>query len=107
MSEVILNYFKTIALVGVIFLIAWITARKAQIRTPSLCRGKARRACFLVGSAFLLVAAIGRLGWSIQTIDGHSPPERLDQVLFLILSLVGTFLLVFEYFAGHPTNVRE
>jgi hypothetical protein len=68
---------------------------------------KARTACFLVGSALLLVVGIGRLGWSIQTIDGHSPPERLDQVLFLILSLAGTFLLVFEYFAGHSTNVPE
>jgi hypothetical protein len=46
------------------------------------------------------VAGIGRLGWSIQTIGGKSPPERLDQAIFFALSLSGTFLLVYDFFVG-------
>jgi hypothetical protein len=47
-----------------------------------------------------LVAGIGRLGWPIQTWSGDSQAERLDQGVFLFLSLLGTFLVVFEYLAG-------
>jgi hypothetical protein len=41
---------------------------------------------------------VGRLGWDIQTIKGHSPAERLDQGIFWTLSLMGTLLLVVDFF---------
>ena len=47
----------------------------------------------ICSAAFLLWAGIGKLGWSIQTIDGKTLPERSNIAIFWILSHVGTFLL--------------
>jgi hypothetical protein len=100
MAKVVAYYLKTLVGVLVVFGLAWFAARWASARAPVLCRDPARMVTFLIASALLLVAGIGRLGWDIQTPDGESPMEKLDQAIFFALSLVGTFLFVFEYIAG-------
>jgi len=98
MSKVILNYLGSLVLVTCVFALAWIALHIGVKKIPRLCNGKPRTALFLVGSAFILVAAIGRLG-STQTYDRDSFAERLDQWIFLGLCLIGTFVRVFEYLA--------
>lgn len=100
MDVVIFNYIKAAVIVVGDFGAAWAFARWARKRLP-LFRSKAIRVIlFLVGTGALFVAGIGRLGWDIQTWSGSSPAERLDQSIFIILSAVGTFLLMLDYFAG-------
>jgi hypothetical protein len=52
--------------------------------------------CF--GTAILLVAGIGKLGWSIQTVGGTTPAEKLNEYIFWVLSCVGTFLVFVDIF---------
>ena len=59
---------------------------------------------FLLGTGLLFVAGIGRLGWSIQSIRGTTPPEQLDQWIFRVLSLFGTFFLIYHFAVGWLTR---
>jgi hypothetical protein len=101
MRHVVLIYLKSVGLVVAVFALAGLVAQFAATKWPKLCRGWFRVVAFLLGSGLLLAAGIGRLGWSIQTWSGDSQAERLDQFIFLFLSLLGTFLMTFEYLAGH------
>ncbi len=47
----------------------------------------------IVGTGLLLVAGIGKLGWSIQTWDGETSAEKLNDCIFWIASYIGTFFL--------------
>jgi TRAP-type C4-dicarboxylate transport system permease small subunit len=100
MRQVVLNYLKSLGFVITAFAAAAVCARLATRKVPALCRGWIRVAAFLLGSGLLLVAAVGRLGWELQSWRGQSDAEILDLNIFVGLSLVGTFLVVFEYLAG-------
>lgn len=39
-------------------------------------------------------STLGMLGWEIQTLDGNSPAERLNQLLAKIFSMIGIFVFV-------------
>jgi len=49
--------------------------------------------CQYLGVGLLLWATIGSPGWSIQTWSGDTPHERLNQRIFRILALLGSYLL--------------
>ena len=101
MKQTLLNYAQALGLVVALGVLAAVLARISALKAPILCTEQARMIEFLLASAFLLVAGIGRLGWSGQTWGGVTPAERMDQGIFLALSLIGTFLFVFENLAGH------
>jgi hypothetical protein len=50
----------------------------------------------LAGEALLLWAALGPLGWSIQTFGGSSPAENLNDALLKVTSWIGAVLILFE-----------
>ena len=50
---------------------------------------------YLTFSAIILLwAVLGRVGWREQTFGGENKPERINQIVFFILSICGTFFLV-------------
>lgn len=100
LTRVIGNYLLAAIYVVLDFALAWAAAWVATRKAPNLASSRYRTVAFVFGSALLLIAGIGRLGWSIQSLGGVSPPEALDRSIFLGLSLVGTFLLVMEYALG-------
>jgi hypothetical protein len=98
--DVVCKYALTLILVACGIVLTCFVAKVTAKRIPSLATNNMRLVYFLVGCCFLLVSAIGRIGWSIQTLAGDSPAERLDKTFFLILSGLGTFFLVLEYCIG-------
>ncbi len=46
-----------------------------------------------VGIGILLWATLGKLGWSIQTMDGGTVPELVNEWIFRALYVVGSFAL--------------
>lgn len=52
-------------------------------------------------SVFLILwALISKLGWPIQTFKGNTIPEQIDNFWFILLNVVGTYLLFTTYFYG-------
>lgn len=99
MLTVVINYIKVAGIVGFEMFLAWALVSQIIVpRFPRLTTDNAKRVLFLIGTGALLVAGIGRLGWDIQTWSGNTPPEKLDDFIFWTLSLVGTFLLLLDFF---------
>lgn len=97
MASVISKYLLTALYVAGSFAVAFIAAWFSARRVPGMATPLLRTIIFLVGTGMLLVAGIGRIGYALQTFDGTSPAERLDEWIFWTLSLVGTFLLVYDF----------
>ena len=74
--------------------IAWIIT----VKVPNIAKGKFRIIVTIVGTIILLIAAIGRLGQT--TWNGNTDAEHLDNILFWILSYLGSFLIFFEIMCG-------
>jgi lipid-A-disaccharide synthase-like uncharacterized protein len=100
MTDVITKYVLTLFGVTVLLAVGMVVGRAAVLKFPRLASQPVRTAVFLIGTGMLLVAAIGRLGWSIQTMDSNSGPENLDAAIFWCLSVLGTVLLVFDFAVG-------
>jgi hypothetical protein len=45
------------------------------------------------GIGILLWATLGKAGWSIQTMNGDTIPELVNEWVFRALSVLGSFLL--------------
>lgn len=45
------------------------------------------------GIAVLLWATLGKVGWSIQTMNGNTIPELVNEWTFRVLYVLGSFLL--------------
>jgi len=97
-SGVVFNYLRAGLYVVVEFVFAWGLATFFLGKYSLWRSDRTQLVLFLFGTGILLVAGIGRLGWPIQTLGGNSPAEKLDQGIFLLLSLSGTFLLLLDYF---------
>ena len=95
MGKVIFHYLKTSLYVGINLVIAYIVARNLLKCYPRILDGKFRLILLLIGTALLLIAGIGKLGWhsGITTYDGDSSPEKLNNVIFLMLSHLGAFCI--------------
>ncbi len=100
MYAVILNYTLVFIAVSIALLLSVIVARFLVHRFPKTSTPKVRLLFFLIGCGALLIAAIGRLGWSIQTMSGESLAEKIDIAVFTFLSISGTFLLIVDYCIG-------
>ncbi|MDH5180586.1 MAG: hypothetical protein OEZ39_12060 [Gammaproteobacteria bacterium] len=48
----------------------------------------------LIGASIILAATLALLGWDIQSMEGDTLPERVNQWLFRFQYWVGTFLFV-------------
>lgn len=46
------------------------------------------------GIGVLLWATLGKLGWAIQTMNGDTIPELVNEWIFRFLYVIGSFLLV-------------
>lgn len=77
---------------------ALLAARVIRHQWPAWIYRQSHAWLFVVGSWFLLAAAIGRPGWIIQSMGGKTPAERVDWWLFVLLSFLGTFMLMLDYF---------
>ena len=98
MSKVIFHYFITaVSVVGNIAC-AWVVHSLIRKRFRKLIVDRNLVALLIISAGFLLLAGIGKLGWSIQTYGGETSLEKLNNCLFLILSHIGTFLLFLHIF---------
>ncbi len=93
MLKVIVHYLIVVLSVAVNIVLALAVTRFIKSRYPKLIDESNSNILLICSAAFLLWAGIGKLGWSIQTFGGHTPPEKLNMVIFWILSHIGTFLL--------------
>src|SRR5690242_12965563 len=48
-----------------------------------------------LGTLIMIWATLGKAGWQIQTFEGNTLTERLNDTIFRGLYVVGTFALVF------------
>ncbi|MCG2822215.1 MAG: hypothetical protein L6364_00840 [Desulfobulbaceae bacterium] len=46
-----------------------------------------------IGVAILLWATLGKLGWSIQTMNGTTLPERINDFVYRLLYVIGSIFL--------------
>lgn len=49
-----------------------------------------------VGVAVLLWATLGKLGWSIQTMNGTTLPEKVNDFVYRLLYVIGSVALAFS-----------
>jgi len=103
MFAVALNYLLSLVLVLVVFGLAWGAARLPALKARSFSGDASGPFMFLAAVAFLLVAGIGEVGMT-HTWGSDSVAAKLDQVVFLVLSAVGTFLLFLEYLVRRPVR---
>ncbi len=103
MNPVVSNYLWTGVYVLIDFACAWVVAF-LLVRFRLFVSDTARLGVFLLGTGILLIAGIGRLGWSIQTIGGATENETLDQLIFFYSSLFGTFVLLLGYFVDRAVK---
>jgi len=96
LTTVIFHYFYTFICVAVNFIFALLFVHLSRLKCPKLINKDIRLIYLIVGACFLLVASIGKLGWSIQTIGGNTPAERLNEWICIILSHIGTFFLFID-----------
>lgn len=73
---------------------------------PKLLTNKNLTIFAIVSSALLYIAALGGVGWLIQTYDGQTPAENLDKILLLSLVHIGGFLL-FTYLISTAWKKKE
>lgn len=75
---------KSLVLVLVAFVLAYVCGHLylALERKPSDAAAPALQE---VGTAILLWATLGRLGWSIQTMNGDTLPERVNEWVYRAL----------------------
>jgi len=52
----------------------------------------------VLAASLILWALLSKLGWSIQTINGTTLQEQINEYWFRILNSIGAFLLFFTYF---------
>ncbi len=78
----------TVAVLLVSFLAARLWVRSSPVSV-------ARSAPWLqvFSGAFFLWSVLGLLGWEIQTIDGNTPPEKINRWVFRVLNGTGMLLL--------------
>ena len=93
MLQVVVHWLFMLSVVASCVAAAFVARRFLRAR-PLSHRHLAR--ITLGGEVLLLWAALGPLGWSVQTFGGSSPGENLDDALRKVTSLVGAVLILFE-----------
>ncbi|MBN1795812.1 MAG: hypothetical protein JW804_03995 [Sedimentisphaerales bacterium] len=101
--KVILHYLIAAVSVFINIALAYCTA-KFLITKHSKPINSYTTALLVLGTCLILIAGIGKLGWSIQTIGGNSIFEKLNNGLFWCLSHLGTFLIFLSIFISLVKN---
>ena len=83
----------SLVLVLLVIFLGWVTGHALNriVGPPSQATA---RLILYSGIGTLLWATLGKCGWSIQSFKGTTLPEQVDDFLFRVLYLVGSFLLV-------------
>jgi len=101
MSKLLFYYLVVAISVVINIILAWVTAKFILSKHNAWTRKKRLTSLLVVGTGILLWAAIGRLGWSIQTFGGNSAREWLNIILFWSFSHIGTFLILTHIFISY------
>lgn len=91
--DVFLHYFYYLLYIVIDFFVALGFARLLKSKCPKLLTEKNLAILLIVSSGILLLAGIGKVGWSIQTFSGTTQPENVNNYIFQGLSFFGGFLL--------------
>lgn len=97
MKEVILNYLKTFGFIAIVFPPAFLTASFLKAKCSFLLTPKIHSIITLIGTVLLILAGLGKLGWSIQTASEQSQPEQLENAIFWVLTCSGMFIIFIEW----------
>ncbi len=100
-GDIVWRYLTVFVYVFICFGAAFIVGQFSQ-KWPRMQRPMFRAILLIVGASLLLVAGVGKLGWEIQTIDGTSKPEMLNNSIFNMLSYAGTFCIFFDLALNLP-----
>lgn len=93
LETVILYYLRILVLVASNFGLAWLIVYLSKSKCPKLLSERNRLICVIIGTGLLLLAGIGKLGWSIQSYDDKTTAEKLNDWIFWIVSYAGTLLI--------------
>ena len=96
MPKVLLHYLKTFGYVILNLMMAASTVHVLKVYLSCSLTQEFQGWLIIIGTTFLLVAGVGRLGWPIRSWGGETPREKLDEILFYSFSHVGAFLLFFD-----------
>ena len=106
--NVVLQHYLIASLTVVInFSIASVVAWLMEWKDPHIGILRNKFIIIIIGTIILLIAAIGKLGWSIQTWNGNTSIEQLNNQIFWILSHLGSFLIFFEIMLGYFRRRNE
>ena len=83
----------SLVLVLLVILLGWVTGHLLSRFVGPPTQATARLILYS-GIGTLLWATLGKCGWSIRSWNGTSLLEQVDNFLFRVLYLVGSFLLV-------------
>ena len=97
MSDVWLAYGKALLHIAGNLIIAGAIVLALRRFTSLEPSRRIQQGFILAGTLCLLTAGIGKLGWSIQSWVGTTPPESLNQGIFLTLSHLGMFFVFTEW----------
>lgn len=104
---VVQHYLETVRNVAVDFAVALWFSLLIDIKIPKLLTKRNLTICAIFSSALLLIAAIAGIGlWEIQTWQGDTRAENLNQTIFKTLSYIGGFLL-FTYLISTAWKKKE
>lgn len=107
MNIVIQHYLIASLTVVINFTIASVVAWLVEWKAPHIWILRNKFIIIIIGTMIFLIAAIGKLGWSIQTWNGNTSPEQLNNQLFWILSHLGSFLIFFEIMSRYFRRRNE
>jgi hypothetical protein len=100
-----MSYLGSAGIVILIIGVAWFLARIIARKRPTLINTTTKLVAILLGTGLVLTAAVGKLGWSIQSWQAApSPREVLNTALFWILSQTGSFLIFLEVWCNHMSQ---
>ena len=92
-SGVFLHWFHYLLFIALDFAIAYRIAYILKSKYSKLISKKFLDILLISSSFILLFAGIGKVGWSIQTWNGDTAPEIVNNVIFQVLTFFGGFLL--------------
>jgi hypothetical protein len=96
MKTVIVHYSWTSLYVVIAFILALVVSLILSKYCKRFIKSKLRIIPLLIGTSFLLIAGIGKLGWSAIAWSSDDPAAKLDDNIFYLLSYIGSFFLFLD-----------
>lgn len=95
-KQVVVSYIKAILFVIGLTIIARILAMYINVYIN--CSSAEFVKGLQILSAILMGASLGKRGYEIQTWGGQTPAEKLNERMFIVLSALGYFILIFSLY---------